>query len=283
VRKTHLAFVLVVLASIQLVTSQALAAETLTCWKTRVTNPFGKDAEVLRCRVEGDDGTSYRDYSEGVELPPLVEKVGADALGECWYRGTPPSRWQLVALYGDGSAEFWWDADPDAAGGPWIVVGALPACTSEPFDVETVVEIVWQVIEDFEFAVPDPELAPPAGVTGLATYLGEAPPQPVVESVVSPVTGATIDVEFAVGLVGADWGDGTTDELTPALFSQLTGYPDGSVTHVYETKAFYEVTVSYAWAVQWRVAGGPWQPVEIDPTSVTIDYEVDELVTRRTG
>ncbi|HEX9642713.1 MAG TPA: hypothetical protein VGC11_01780, partial [Acidimicrobiia bacterium] len=70
----------------------AWADETLACWSTTVVEGLTQ-VEVLRCRVEGDDGTSYRDYGEGVELPPLVEKVGADALGECWYRGTPPSRW----------------------------------------------------------------------------------------------------------------------------------------------------------------------------------------------
>jgi hypothetical protein len=256
----------------------AAADEVVHCWYDR-TGPFG-DRQLV-CRLVGSDTIVEH---ETIQPPPrLWPALGYDATGECWYRRPVNTGFRLQDIYGNGDAELWYRSPTAAPTGAWIVVGRVRGCTSEPVDVVTVVELVWEAIETFEFVEPDPTLQPDTGVTGVATYVDLDPPDTVVESFTSPVTGALVEVEFAVPLVIVDWGDGV-EEFTPSLYDLFGPYPDGAITHTYETKDFYDVTVEYEWSVRWRFDGGTWNTVlEVPPTTWTNTYQVDELVGRVTG
>jgi hypothetical protein len=169
-------------------------------------------------------------------------------------------------------------------GGPLIGDWWYDRCDGEPWEIEIVQEIVWDIIESFEFVEPDPVLNPGVGVTGLPTYVAALPPEPVLETVTSPATGRVISVEFVVTTVAIEWGDGEETEIPPALYEELVGYPDGSISHIYETSTYLDPVVSFNWRVRWRVDDEPWQAVTgVEPTSWTDTYQVDEIVGRVTG
>ena len=110
------------------------------------------------------------------------------------------------------------------------------------------------------------------------------PPEPVIETVVSPVTGRVVSVEFVVSTVAIEWGDGNETEVPPTLYESLAGYPDGDISHIYETSAFLDPVVSFRWRVRWRVDDGAWQNVAgVEPTTWTNTYQIDEIVGRVTG
>jgi hypothetical protein len=145
-------------------------------------------------------------------------------------------------------------------------------------------ELVWEALATFDFESPDAELQPATGVTGLDTYAVVTPPEPVVERLTSPGTGALVEVEFAVATVTIDWGDGRPETVPPLIYDLFGPYPEGEITHMYETKGAYDVSIAYDWRVRWRVDAGPWEPVnDIDPTVWATSYQVDEIVTRVTG
>jgi hypothetical protein len=264
-------------SAIALLPAISAADEVVHCWTDR-SGLGGRS--VLVCRLVGSD-TIVR--HETIEPPPrLWPALGYDGVGECWYRRPVNTGFRLQGIYGNGDAELWYRS-PGSTIGAWIVVGRVRGCTSEPVEIVTIVDLVWGAIETFDFVEPDPTLQPDTGVTGVATYVDLDPPDTVVESFSSPVTGAVVDVEFSVPIVTVDWGD-TTEEFTPTLYDLFGPYPNGAITHTYETKDFYDVTVEYEWTVRWRFNGGNWNTVtDVPPTTWSETYQVDELVGRVTG
>ena len=257
--------------------SPAVADEVVHCWyESRGLRGKGD----LVCRLAGRDRVVRH---ETIQPPPrLYPTLGYDATGECWYQRTVYTGFRITDTYPDGSVYLWFSRSGDLFGS-WIDVGRVRGCDSEPVDVTTVYEIVWDKIAAFEFTEPDPTVQPVIGVTGAPTFLDLTPPDPVVESFASPVTGAVVEIEFVVPAVIIDWGD-HTEEITPSLYHLFGPYPDGDITHVYETKDYYTMTIEYAWQVRWRFDGGTWNTVtDIPNTTWTDTYQVDELVGRITG
>lgn len=66
------------------------------------------------------------------------------------------------------------------------------------------------------------------------------------------------------------WGDGSTTETT----SQGGEWPDGDLTHVYEDKGSYTITVEAYWT---GTVGGTALPELPVPTTATADIQVDEV------
>ncbi len=89
-------------------------------------------------------------------------------------------------------------------------------------------------------------LTDPAGFTRTLTLLGQ------------PVT-----LRISAAAYTWDFGDGTTTTTT----TPGTPYPDLDVTHRYLTAATVQARVDTTYAADYRVGGGPWQPV---PGTVTV-------------
>ena len=147
----------------------------------------------------------------------------------------------------------------------------------------TSIELVWRVVRRYPAPVPDVEVDPPLSVTGLDTYVATSPPQPLTDSIVSPITGRRISVVLEVPRVTVDWGDGTVDGVAAESLHRLGGHPDGSMRHIYDTRGLYSVVVTYERVARWRIEDGPWQNLAIDPASRVVPLRVDELVARRVG
>jgi len=275
---------LVVVALLALIYSASIPAsaqpvEIVHCWYESDGN-FGGQGRVV-CRIAGSD--TIIDYVIIDPPPRLWPAVGDDGAGECWYNQTAFTRWRIINEYADGSAYFWYSPDDDWAG-PWIDVGTIRRCTSEPVEITTIIDLVWEAVATYDFAEPDAQLQPETGVTGLATFMDLDPPGVDTESFSSPITSLVVDVEFVVTTVVVDWGDGDIQEVPPSIFDLFGRYPDGEITHTYETKEYYDASVEYLWRVRYRIDGGVWQNINnIDPTTWAVTYQVDEIVTRVTG
>jgi hypothetical protein len=270
----------------------AAATETWTCWSGMGTDGDGMAVQVTRCRLAGSTETT--DYGSSSVVPVVLRpQVGTDQTGLCWYWTTRNSDWVMLGVDDDRMATL--GIDPDGVpGGPIILDADYPACTSEPADTPSTLAEAWELLSQYEHPFPGSVVDPPpgSGVTGMTVFVSEQPPAPWSAALVSPHSGLRIEVETFVEAVEVDWGDGAVVTVPAGAFELLTGWPDGSFGHVYETKTCavpggprchpslvaYELTVSYIWTARYRIDGGPWLLIPVPPTSTTVAYDVDEIL-----
>ena len=226
-------------------------------------------------------------------MPVLLEPaVGWDAGGVCWYWTTRDTDWVVLGV--DDSLAATLGIDPDGVpGGPVIISATYPVCTTEPGETPQGVIEAYELLARYEHRAPDPEIDPPvgSGITGFDTYLTDVPPDPWSASLVSPVSGLTVEVETRVAAIEVDWGDGTIETIPAEAFGLLTGWPDGAFPHVYDTKTCdppggpachptldaYRLVVRYLWTARYRIDGGAWEALAVAPTETEYDYDVDEI------
>lgn len=276
-----------------LVVSPAAAQplEVTDCWTETSIGVRGDEISVTACLVEGSLEITY--YYESGERPPVLPdvNVGYDALGtECWWKTSADTPWVKLAEYSDGHALVGYHP----YGSPGTVLESLiRGCTSQPRETDNTLAAAWELANRHVHHLPEPAFNPDLGVTGLETYLAVAVPDPVTDSLISPL-GTTVTVEIKVARVIVDWGDGRVDDFTESTHPHLTGYPDGIARHTYETKtcptpggprchatlSAYEIQVEFDWFVRWRVDAGPWSAIAVPNTTTLVTYDVDEIVTR---
>ena len=270
------------------------AAETWTCWSELADRDDITGASVTRCRVTGSSETT--DYGSSSEVPVVLSpQVGTDADGACWYWTSRSSDWVLLGVDDDGVATL--GIDPDGgAGGPLIIDASYPRCVSEPAEAPTTVREAWELLAQYEHPAPlgllDP--VPGLGVVGMDVFVDEEPPEPWSASLVSPASGLLLEVETFVSAVSVDWGDGAATVIPTDLLDVVSG---GVFFHVYATKtcavpggprchpelSAYAVDIAYDWVARYRVDRGEWIPLGVPSTSVTVDYDVDEILALPTA
>ncbi len=158
----------------------------------------------------------------------------------------------------------------------------------------TLVEDLYESVSE---SLPEPEFGTnPAGIgiTGLETWLwydGAATSIPSFGMEwTDPITGIDYELEARAEIAQYVWdmGDGTT------ISSPVPGSGDDlpyskAAGHTYETKGFYDVTLTVTWTgeFRWRTVGDPWpawQPMTGTwSPSITQTYQVDQIVSRNTG
>jgi len=268
------AFVLTLLAFI-LLAQPAEADEYISCWVSTEVDPvLGRDRTVTRCRISGGEVV---DFAGDDSVPArLYPNIGTDLLGECWYRTSVETNYQIIPLNPDGGAELVLivDGSPGAS-------GYFRRCTSEPGVTVDPSAEAWEYVSSFVHPPPTPDVnpSPGDGVTGLETFVG-VPIPGVHDTQLSSGTGATLDIHIEVSGVVVDWGDDRIDAF-PADQAALAGYPDGGARHVYEVKdvAGYDLSISYAWTARWRIAGEDWEFLDVPETTTSIVYPVAEIVS----
>jgi hypothetical protein len=273
------------------------AAETWTCWSAIDDRGDDGSVQATRCRLAGETGTV--DYGSVSEVPVvLAPQVGTDGDGVCWYWTTRASAWVLLGVDDHGNATM--GIDPDGVvGGPVIIDAIYPRCTSEPTEAANALMEAYALLSRYDHPAPTASVDPPpgSGIVGMDVFITDSPPQPWSDSLVSPHSGRTIEVETFVDAVEIDWGNGSTTVVPQAAFGLLTGWPDGGFSHLYEVKTCaspggprchpsldsYELVVSYRWVARYRVDGGEWDPIPVPPTTTTVAYDVDEIVSVTTA
>jgi hypothetical protein len=224
------------------------------------------------------------DYAGDTDIPSvLYPSLGTDVTGECWYLTSAATAYVILNQYADGSADVGFDTDPSTPGGIVAIGPTLPRCSSEPLPASDPAADAWDYVMSYIHDPPDPDLspAPGEGIAGLATFVGVEVPGEHTATLASGA--ASLEVEIAVDAVVVQWGDGRTDTFPP-ISGILAGYPDGSVTHVYEVKdpEGVPLVVEYDWTARWRVSGLGWTSLPVPNTTTSVLYPVAEVVTRLT-
>ncbi|NNL69709.1 MAG: hypothetical protein HKO70_07085 [Acidimicrobiia bacterium] len=244
---------------------------------------------VTVCLLEGG---SIQVYTSTSEPPRMIDiNLGYDALGtECWWRTAYETPWVNLGVDGENVARVGYR--PEGSAGT-VLDAYIRACTSQPTETQNTLAAAWELANRHVHEVPDPSFNPDVGITGFETYLQVTVPDPITDSLVSPL-GTTVTVEIKVVEVLVEWGDGESDTFTETTFPRLTGWPNGIARHIYETKTCptpggprchpdlseYEIQVDFDWFVRWRVDAGPWSTIDVPNMTNTFSYDVDEIVTR---
>jgi len=129
------------------------------------------------------------------------------------------------------------------------------------------------LLAHLDFPVLHVGVNPTTGLTGLATWFWidgyDGHPLTLTRS----GDGISIDVEVSASALSWDFGDGT---VVTAGYGRP--YPQHSdVSHTYERRGTYTITVSYAFHARYRVNGGSW--ADIDPVDrvASLEYTVREV------
>lgn len=257
------------------------AASFSACWVERQVDILGRTEQVTRCRIAG--GTTI-DYASDTDVPgKLYPATGTDVTGQCWYYTSAVTPYVILAQYANGDADIGYDTDPSNPGGIVAIGPTLPRCTSEPIPAADPLVDVWEYVTQYIHSPPQPDLSPPAGsgVTGMDTYVGV--PIPSTHTTTLASGGTSLDIYIEVSAVVVDWGDGAVESFPPSD-AMLAGYPDGLVTHIYETKSDeMQLSISYDWTARWRVSGGAWDFLSVPDTTTTTAYPLAEIVSDLTG
>ena len=125
--------------------------------------------------------------------------------------------------------------------------------------------------------IPELRVAPARiGLTGLESYFWlEEPPRPV--SAGAQAAGLNVTAEAHPVQFVWDFGDGKD------LVSNDSGRPwapgrPGSISHTYETKGSYRLSIEVIWQARWRVNGGPWTSLGHFSNSDSRPYRVQGMV-----
>ena len=271
----------------------ATANEQLYCWIETVT---GCSWERRTPDVAGMLAPKSSTYASTSDVPvTLYPDFGSDVGGACWYWRGAFTSWVILNTYPNNVVDLGWDPDGIPGGVIALDASGVNACTSEPIDAPADVEVVYDLVRTHTTETPEPEISPdPAisGLTGLDTYVGVVIPPQWDASIVSPFTGAFLEAQVWVDAVEIDWGDDETTVIPRDLLDQLTGWPDGILPHIYETKtclvpgsqrachptlSAYPLSVTFVYTGQWRADGGAWQILDIADTNQVVDYNVNEI------
>jgi hypothetical protein len=273
----------IVLTILMTTSLSAGAEEYVACWTEMVTDSLTlRQTPVTRCRLAGGE---IVDYASDTSIPvTLSPAAGTDLSGDCWYLTSLATNWVYLSLFLDGDAILGWDPDPATPGGVAFATGRIPRCTSEPNPDVDPTSDVWEYVIAYVHPPPRPELSPAVGegVTGLETFVGVDVPKDHTATLAAG--GSSLEVFIEVTAIVVDWGDGSTISF-PAGVSDLSGYPDGVATHIYEVKSAegYTIEVSYDWTARWRVPGGVWVFLSVPNTTTSVSYPVSEIVSIITG
>lgn len=126
---------------------------------------------------------------------------------------------------------------------------------------------------------PEPQLAVAPGeigLTGLDSYFWLAEP-PTAISATAGVPGLTVTATAVPVEFRWDFGDGH-DKVTSSSGRRWTRNSDGNISHLYEKKGIYDISVEVIWAASYRINGGAATSLGYFSTSDARSYPVREMV-----
>lgn len=165
-------------------------------------------------------------------------------------------------------------ADRDAAAQEANAANGLARCLNDPgfgTALPTPGEVAEPFVRTIPLPVPSPEIDPGYNITGLVAYLETK------NTTTHSVDGDTVLGPIGVTARGAyyvSWGDGTPEQ-GPYAF-EGGPYPNGRITHLYERKGTYTVTVREVWQADWQLGGDSGTVTGLQ-TTASIPLEVREL------
>ncbi|MYB78672.1 MAG: hypothetical protein F4X70_04275 [Acidimicrobiia bacterium] len=255
--------------------------------RAAIDEETGEVYPVTSCIHTDRRGSPYR--------PPFGSLDLQISSGGCFYMGTKSSQWVFLDLHEDGDLTYGWSSTGKPGG--HRVVGTARRCTWTGVEREEIEGYVWSRIGDYTHQAPQVSFNPssPRGLVGIETFAALSTPAAWTHASTSPYTGRTLRAEVKVRQVRIDWDDGPAQVFGEALYSRLTGYPDGVAGHTYQTKTCdedgprcraaigaYEIATSFVWS-GWYAVGSGMKTLTIPNTSSTQSYPVTELISLVVG
>ena len=160
---------------------------------------------------------------------------------------------------------------PDVKGKPQPKAQAPPPPSPE--------EIARIAIDRAVALAPDPDLeVAPAriGLTGLESYFWLAEP-PTTITATAGVPGLVVTAQATPVQFVWDFGDGE-ELVTTSAGTRWSPHSKSGISHLYETKGVYELSVEVIWAASYQVNGGTSTPIGHFSTSDQRRYPVQEMV-----
>lgn len=191
--------------------------------------------------------------------------------------GRPPARWVSAACLARpawfGKVVVSWEAGTCLTG--------TPAEDDPDVPLPSPQQLAW-IAADRAMAVaerPDLRIAPSRiGLTGLRSFfwLDHAPP--TVWATAS-VPGVVVTAQAEPVTYGWSFGEGparTTEDIGRAWSRRAPG----SISHTYEGRGRYRVSVEVIWQARWRIGSGRWMHLGYFSNSTERRYPVRQLVGR---
>jgi hypothetical protein len=133
---------------------------------------------------------------------------------------------------------------------------------------------------------PDPEVAPGRAITGLAAFLDSGIDRAQIDPIVVDVLAGTVTIDPQPSSVEVDWGDGNEPQ---EYEGDARPWPDGDVTHAYETRDVVTVRVLQRWDAHWSYDGLLGARLEVDlqaeldrqAACLGIQHDIDVPVERQ--
>lgn len=128
---------------------------------------------------------------------------------------------------------------------------------------------------------PDLRIAPGrVGLTGLRSFfwLEHAPPR---VWATASVPGVLVTAEAFPIRYGWAFGEGEAKSTT-GIGRPWSRRGAGAISHMYERRGTYQVTVDVIWQARWRIGTGPWMHLGYFSNQTARDYPVREMVSRLT-
>ena len=125
--------------------------------------------------------------------------------------------------------------------------------------------------EEIALPTPRPQIAPGRAITGKLAYLetnGETRHVYTNSTVFGPLQ------IVATGTYTVDWGDGETSG-PHALEGKP--WPDGQITHEYQTVGDYDVVVTERWTATWSLGGQSGVLRTLQTTGRIDDFPVEQI------
>jgi PKD domain len=170
---------------------------------------------------------------------------------------------------------------PVSLGCAYYQIGFAPA-DAAPAPVTISAADLGQIAGDRAIALaPNPNLAiSPArvGLTGLRSYFWlDEPPQPITAT--ASAGGLTVIAEARPASYVWTFGDDRS-KTTVRPGRPWTKRRPGNISHMYETRGRYVLSIEILWSARWRTTTGSWNDLGTFTTSESRDYPVREARTR---
>jgi hypothetical protein len=146
-----------------------------------------------------------------------------------------------------------------------------PGSAAEAALIETPAMVARRHWEDISLPVPHPTIAPGRAITGKLAYLetrGRTSYTYMNDTALGPL------VITATGSYSVDWGDG---ETSGPHSIEGQPWPDGAITHEYQTVGRHNVAVTERWTATWRLGGQSGVLRALETTGRIDNFPVEQI------
>ncbi len=265
----------IAVTSLMLLLAGAMALSAAMAWASPTVGDGtgGEDSYDFWAESPGDavpPGSGDSDTPTGiVRMVDFVLEPLPEGDGECirFLYGWFPDEGAYQAARDSGAVRTTW---PSPAAPDYGMVCADSAPVEA--DPGQLAEVAWYQVDLPEL---HPQIAPGWMLVGKPAFLETGPPADLSTTVGTIVGDIVLE---AGGAVYVDWGDAHAERTGLVGPHEGPGgpWPDGAISHVYQHRGTYELTVERRWAGTWT-HGGVTRPLPVREQAASFTLPVEEV------